>query len=225
MQNTTLYLIRHSIKYDIKDIVENYNTSDNEQIKNEKLVLSVEGEKRAEILSNEKELQNIDIVYASVLVRTLETAKYLLEKQNLKINLDNRLDERRRGRPNDDIYPDWFTKQFLDENFKTVGGESQKDVRKRMDEVISEIIKNNKGKRIAIFSHGLAITFLLLKWCHLDNIFLDRKLVFSFKGKEVFNNRINSPDVFKLVFDEENNVLSIENIGFSDLDYEDFVNY
>ena len=43
MQNTTLYLIRHSIKYDIKDIVENYNTSDNEQIKNEKLVLSVEG--------------------------------------------------------------------------------------------------------------------------------------------------------------------------------------
>jgi hypothetical protein len=39
MQNTTLYLIRHSIKYDIKDIVENYNTSDSEQIKNEKLIL------------------------------------------------------------------------------------------------------------------------------------------------------------------------------------------
>ena len=61
MQNTTLYLIRHSIKYDIKDIVENYNTSDSEQIKNEKLILSIEGERRAEILSNEKELQNIDI--------------------------------------------------------------------------------------------------------------------------------------------------------------------
>ena len=41
MQNTTLYLIRPSIKYDIKDIVENYNTSDNEQIKNEKLILQI----------------------------------------------------------------------------------------------------------------------------------------------------------------------------------------
>ena len=41
MQNTTLYLIRHSIKDDIKDIVENYNTSDIEQIKNEKIILSI----------------------------------------------------------------------------------------------------------------------------------------------------------------------------------------
>ena len=38
------------------------------------------GEKRAEILSNEKELQNIDVVYTSNCVRTLQTAKYLLEK-------------------------------------------------------------------------------------------------------------------------------------------------
>ena len=50
MQNTTLYLIRHSIKYDIKDIVENYNTSDSEQIKNEKLILSIEGEKSRDFI-------------------------------------------------------------------------------------------------------------------------------------------------------------------------------
>lgn len=217
MQNTTLYLIRHSIKYDIKDIVENYNTSDSEQIKNEKLILSIEGERRAEILSNEKELQNIDIVYASVLVRTLETAKYLLEKQNLKINLDNRLDERRRGRPNDDIYPDWFTKQFLDENFKTVGGESQKDVRKRMDEVISEIIKNNKGKRIAIFSHGYAIIYYLLKYCKLISVNADRNITFSFNDKVVFDKKISAPEIFKLVFDSNDKVISIENLEFDDL--------
>ena len=203
MQNTTLYLIRHSIKYDIKDIVENYNTSDSEQIKNEKLILSIEGERRAEILSNEKELQNIDIVYASVLVRTLETAKYLLEK--------------RRGRPNDDIYPDWFTKQFLDENFKTVGGESQKDVRKRMDEVISEIIKNNKGKRIAIFSHGYAIIYYLLKYCKLISVNADRNITFSFNDKVVFDKKISAPEVFKLVFDSNDKVISIENLEFDDL--------
>ena len=222
MQNTTLYLIRHSIKYDIKDIVENYNTSDSEQIKNEKLILSIEGERRAEILSNEKELQNIDIVYASVLVRTLETAKYLLEKQNLKINLDNRLDERRRGRPNDDIYPDWFTKQFLDENFKTVGGESQKDVRERMEEAFNEIVEKNKGKRIAIFTHGNAMTFLMMKWCKVENVTPNKEITLSYNGKIIFNKRLNSPEVFKLTLDEENNVKNIENIEFADLEFDDF---
>ena len=152
-----------------------------------------------------------------MLVRTLETAKYLLEKQNLKINLDNRLDERRRGRPNDDIYPDWFTKQFLDENFKTVGGESQKDVRKRMDEVISEIIKNNKGKRIAIFSHGYAIIYYLLKYCKLISVNADRNITFSFNDKVVFDKKISAPEVFKLVFDSNDKIISIENLEFDDL--------
>ena len=131
--------------------------------------------------------------------------------------MDNRLDERRRGRPNDDIYPDWFAKQFLDENFKTVGGESQKDVRKRMDEVISEIIKNNKGKRIAIFSHGYAIIYYLLKYCKLISVNADRNITFSFNDKVVFDKKISAPEVFKLVFDSNDKVISIENLEFDDL--------
>ena len=70
-----------------------------------------------------------------------------MEKQNLKANLDERLDERRTGKPNDKEYPDWYTRQFQDENFKTEGGESQKDVRERMESVFNEIVERNKGKR------------------------------------------------------------------------------
>lgn len=92
-------------------------------IKNEKIILSVNGEKRAEILSRQNELQNIDKVYASNCVRTLSTAKYLLARQNLKVNIDDRLDERRVGIKNDTLVKDWFEKQYLDEDYKTVGGE------------------------------------------------------------------------------------------------------
>lgn len=98
MMKTTVYLIRHSIRFNSKNILQ-YNTIQNKTIKNEKIILSVEGEKRAEILSNEKELQNIDVVYVSNCVRTLQTAKYILEKQNLKVNIDERFDERRLGKP------------------------------------------------------------------------------------------------------------------------------
>lgn len=219
---TIVYLIRHSVRFNNKEMIENYKTNQSNLLKNEKIILSVTGEKRAEILSNEKELQNIDVVYASNCVRTLQTGKYLLEKQNLKVNIDDRFDERRVGIPNDGEVIDWYIRQYEDENYKTVGGESQADVRKRMYEALHEAIEANRGKRIAIFSHGYAITFLLLKWCKLDGIGKDHILSFSFKGKQIFNKRINSPEVFKLIINENDEVESIENIIFEDLEYDDF---
>ena len=167
---TIVYLIRHSVRLNNKEMTESYKTTQDALLKNEKIVLSVTGEKRAEILSNEEELQNIDVVYTSNCVRTLQTAKYLLEKQNLKANIDERFDERRVGIPNDEEVTDWYVRQYEDENYKTIGGESQADVRNRMYEALQEVVEANQGKRIAIFSHGYAITFLLLKWCKLNNV-------------------------------------------------------
>jgi len=194
-----------------------YNTTQDKLILNEKIILSKEGESRAKLLSEKEELKNIDVVYTSNCVRTLQTAKYLLEKQNLNVTIDDRLDERRVGLPNDDIYPDWFERQYKDENFKTVGGESQKDVRNRMNEVITEILKQHKDKRIAIFTHGYAITFYLLKYCKLVNI-EEEKLKYEFNNKILFDKRINAPEVFKLTFDKEE-LKNIELIEFEDIPY------
>ena len=54
---TTIYLIRHSIKEKNYGV---FDSNDDSQIKNEKTILSVDGEKMAERLSKHKELQNID---------------------------------------------------------------------------------------------------------------------------------------------------------------------
>ena len=194
---TIVYLIRHSVRFNNKEMIESYKTTQNALLKNEKIVLSVTGEKRAEILSNE-------------------------EKQNLKANIDERFDERRVGLPNDGEVTDWYVRQYEDENYKTIGGESQADVRNRMYEALQEVIEANQGKRIAIFSHGYAITFLLLKWCKLNNVNNKHKLEISFNGKTIFNKKLNSPEVFKLVLDENNKVENIENIEFADLEYDDF---
>ena len=212
---TTLYLIRHSVRMPLNKI--KYKTNQDKLILNEKIILSKEGESRAKLLSEKEELKNIDVVYASNCVRTLQTAKYLLEKQNLSVTIDDRLDERRVGLANDKYYPDWFERQYKDENFKTVGGESQKDVRNRMDEAITEILKEHKDKRIAIFSHGYAITFYLLKYCKLISI-IDEKLKYQFNNKIIFDKPINAPEVFKLTF-EENKIKDIELIEFEDIPY------
>ena len=158
---TTVYLIRHSVRLK-KSQINNYNTTQDKFIKDEKIILSVDGEKRAEILADEDELKDIDVVYTSNMVRTQATAKYLCYKQNLQINIDERFNERKSGIPNDTEYPDWFRRQYLDENFKTIGGESQKEERDRVYEALLEILQNYKGKRIAIFAHGYSITFFLI---------------------------------------------------------------
>ena len=220
MIETTIYLIRHSVRFNSEKILQ-YNTNQNKTIKNEKIILSVDGEKRAEILSNESELQNIDVVYTSNCVRTLQTAKYFLEKQNLNVNIDERFDERRLGKPNDDIVKDWRLRQYIDENYKTDGGESQKEVRKRFEEAFNEVLENNKGKRIAIFSHGYAITFFIMKWCKFKYNSEKDDMHFYFKNKKIFDKKLNAPEVFKLEFDENNQILDIKNIEFNDLPYKD----
>ena len=214
---TTVYLIRHSVRMKMDDI-ESYNTKQNNLLRNEKIILSVEGEERARLLSEKEELQNIDVVYASNCVRTLQTAKYLLEKQNLKVNIDERLDERRTGTPNEEEVPNWFYEQYINEDYKTIGGESQKEVRNRMSEVFDEIIDKYENKRIAIFSHGYAITFFLLRYCKLINISPKKELHYMFNNKTIFNKRINAPEVIKLTL-SKNKVENIELIEFDDIEY------
>ena len=219
MLNTTVYLIRHSARFDTLDLIDKYNTLENRNQKREKIILSVTGEKRAEILSNEKELQNIDVVYTSNCVRTLETAKYLVEKQNIRVNIDERFDERRLGKDNKDKYPNWFELELTDENFKTEGGESQIDVRNRFIPAFDEAVNDNKGKRIAIFSHGIAIAYFLLRWCKLEHVSKDKRFCLSFNGKIFFDKIYNAPEVFKITLDENNKPKDIELITFDDIEH------
>lgn len=212
---TTIYLIRHSTRIN-HDYINEYNTTQSELLKSEKDILSVEGEERARILAEQKEFKNVDMVYVSNCVRTLQTAKYLVEKYNLKVDIDERLDERRVGISNSDQYPDWFTRQFKDKDYKTINGESQNDVCLRMNEKINEILEKYNNKNIAIFSHGYAIMFYLLQFANLDYIDEDRIIKISYNNKILLDGKINAPEVFKLVFDGKK-LVDIDHIIFKEL--------
>ena len=89
----TIYLIRHSTKFD-PNIINIYNTRDDKQLKTEKKMLSIEGEEKAKLLSQKDEFKDVDAVYCSNYVRAMQTAKYFLQKNDLKLNIDKRLNER-----------------------------------------------------------------------------------------------------------------------------------
>jgi len=212
---TIVYLIRHSERIN-HDYIESINSTDSPLVINEKDILSVKGEERAKKLANLEELSNIDKVYISKLVRTFETAKYLLEKQNLKANIDERLDERRVGKPNDGIHPDWFVKQYENKDFKTEGGESQREVATRFNEIMDEILTNNEDKRIAVFSHGYAICFYLLQFAKLEYIDMNKNVTITYKNEKILDGELNAPEIFKLEFDKKE-LISIEHLIFGEL--------
>ena len=204
---TTIYLIRHSKVFKVN----NELNSDNLQVQNEKLSLSIEGELLAQNKMSNPIFNNIDVLYSSNYVRTIQTAKYLAEKHNLEINVVSDLGERKFGVSSFDELPEDFgRRQFLDENYKIVDGESRLEVRTRMFSRITKILNENKGRNIAIVSHGTAISYLLKEWCNIELI--DDKLRYCFKDKELLHGFIDNCMTFKLEFDDNNKIINIENV-------------
>ena len=89
---TYIYLIRHSEQLKLKNQI---YVSEDSQINNEKIILSIEGEKKAERISELTELKNIDYLYSSNYVRAISTAKYIAYQNNIDIIIDENLGERK----------------------------------------------------------------------------------------------------------------------------------
>lgn len=207
MEYTIIYLIRHA------ETVEEYgirNTNEDSQMINEKEILSINGEEQSKRLGENTELNNIDVIWSSSYTRAKATAKYIANNNNLPINLDSNLSERKLGnlRELGEFMKDKSTKdpsqeQLLDREFKTSDGESAEDTRQRMTKFFDRILEEYEGKRIAVVSHGGSIKFFLLNWCEVNE---DVKLVYN---NTVLD--ITSPCLLKMTF-RKNELVNLEQI-------------
>ena len=196
---TIIYLIRHAETIDENGI---RNTDETSQMINEKEILSIEGEETSKNLGKNVELKNIDVIWSSSYTRAKQTAKYIASENNLPLNLDYRLSERKLGNLDeismfmkDKKTRDPSQEQLAYPKFKTSDGESAEDTNKRMTEFLNETLERYKEKRVAIVSHGGSIKFLLLNWCGVNK---NNKL--EYKEKEL---NISSPCLLKLTFNNK----------------------
>ncbi len=203
---TVVYFIRHS-ECASNGNLNKINVNEAKYYSNEKAILSVSGEKKAEQLSKCPELQNIDAVYSSNYVRSLATAKYIAYENNTIINVDERLNERKVG-----DYDAYSAKEFhrLQANnfdFKLSGGESINQTKKRMIEAVKNILMFESGNRIVVVSHATALTALLSAWCKIGHNY-NEEVILSYGDETIVDGHFTAPCVFKVVFDGMN-VLSV----------------
>ena len=205
---TTIYLIKHADELKENGIK---NVKDNTQLINEKYILSVKGEEQSRQLSENKELENIDVLWSSSYARAKATAKYIAYKNDIEINIDSSLNERKLGNLED--LSKWMENKscgvvqayLQDKKWKAREGESCEEATKRVTLFLQKILKEYSGKRIALVSHGALISFLLTNWCKLNE---EMKLVFNDKIIE-----IKEPSITKLSFDDQK-LVTIKTIDF-----------
>ena len=207
MNDTIIYLIRHAETVEENGI---RNTDEDSQIINEKEFLSVYGEEQSKRLSENNELKNIDVIWTSSYTRAKATAKYIANNNDLCINIDSRLNERKLGNLKElaefmknKNTRDPSQEQLLDRKFKTSDGESAEETNQRMTNFFDRILKEYAGKKIVVVSHGGSIKFFLLNWCEVNE---DVNLVYNNKVLD-----ITSPCLLKMTF-RDNELINIEQL-------------
>ena len=205
---TTIYLMRHSEPMKKQLGIE--DTNDSILLKNIKTPLSISGEKLAEKISKNEEFYDIDTIWSSNYVRTMSTAKYFAYRNNLQVNVSDKLGERIQGIKSWDEFPiDFEEHQFKDENYKIGFGESRKETTTRLLDCLNNLLNQYRNKKILIVGHSTAFAFLLSTWCEIN--YSDS---YKFKNKEFFDGNWNYCETFKLEFDNNNNLINIDNIKF-----------
>ncbi len=204
----TIYLIRHSAPFIEIDNYKDYkNVPWNDYNRN--MILSSEGEENAKKLCNVEGLKHLDEIYSADSYRAIGTAKYVAEMNNLKIKLDNRINERDLGVNTISELPENQTlDSFKNKDYKFGTGESLDEVDKRFNAFLDELLKSDKN-RIALFLHGIIMMSFLQN--NTDFFFDGNTMRLLFNDQEIYNDKMKNPMVFKITY-EDNRITNIEYI-------------
>lgn len=153
---TVLYLIRHAeCEANINMVFSGHTDCD----------VTENGEIQLKQLAERFKNIELDAVYSSPLIRTLKTAKAVNLYHNLPIIKNKDIIEINGGGFEGKLWGDipglypaeydlWKNNQSL---FAIQDGESMQNVYDRMKKAVLDIVLDNKGKTIAVVSHGCAI--------------------------------------------------------------------
>jgi len=174
---TTIYFVRHA-KSDFA-------------VKDDKTrPLTDKGREGAMRVSEFLRDKEIEVLYSSPYLRTMDTLKPFCEYAKKEMILIEELKERVIGCWVEDF--DTFSKsQWLDFDYKLANGESLNEVQKRNVGALATILKESKGMNIAIATHGTALSTIIN---HYDQ-------TFTLNGFESIRHKM--PLIVKFVFEDD----------------------
>lgn len=193
---TTIYLINNS--YTMNNLA--FPDRDSLEQKREKRILSIEGEEASRKLASNKDLQGVQVIFASPFVMSIGTAKYLAQKLELDMQIKEEIGERVLGKLGDKKIRMISEIQENDFDYKLLGGESLNEVKNRMKHFVDKLLGQYPDKTIALFTHNVAITCLLSNWCS-KGFNLDNRLILNYGEEAIIDGAWDGINIIELVFD------------------------
>lgn len=156
-----LYLVRHGqTEWNVQKRMQRWENSN----------LTELGKRNAIALGEKLKTVTFDAVYTSTSERTIETAKLIIGKQNLHIELDKNLREiflgEWEGKTHEELkalYPGQYNNFWeRPSDYKPFNGETFEELNKRVIVVLQNIISNHKEGNILIVSHTVFLKSLMM---------------------------------------------------------------
>ena len=161
----------------------------------EKTMLSKRGDLSALKLLKMKDLESVERIYSSSYTSALMTSKYIAEDKNLKVFVDERLNERIVGDLGSNEYR--FLKGMQEHDFNYTS--------------FLKMLLERQEKSILVFTHNIALMSLCLSWCPKDYNAEDR-LVLASDDEVLFDGFFHDLDLIEVCYDDSQKLKSIHRI-------------
>jgi len=136
----------------------------------------------------------------------------LQESNDLKIKLDDRINERKFGvKYLKDLFTNFNKLSFDDKTFKVGNGESLNDVDNRFKSFINDLL-NKDIKKIVIVMHGIILLSYLKTICDYFE-FDGKSFNIKFNNHTILNGAPKNPSIYKIEFDNNKKVINISNLN------------
>lgn len=195
---TTIYLVSNNCFMNDLLVYKDYLDLDE---KRKIRPLTVNGEKVALTIAKKKILQNADVIYSSSFFSSINTAKYLAEKNNIDIIVDRRIDDRKIGLLEDKDL-NLRNMQEHDFDYKLVNGESLNEVKNRVRDLVKELIKNYENGKVVMFTHNSCILALLSIWA-TKGFNYEERLILEYNDEVLFDGLKTDSDIVEIKFDDD----------------------
>jgi len=178
----------------------NLTYADKQDIEKKKMTrpLSVEGEEIAKSLSLHEEFSDVNLIYSSMFSSSLASAKYLAERLNKNILVDEDLNDCKVGHLGNKNLKMVKFMQNHDFNIKLNNGESLEEVGTRIDKVINKIIYLTGNPKVAVFTHKRTMLGYLIKHA-TPGYNLDDDLIVEYNDKVIYTESEKDVDIVKIV--------------------------
>ncbi|GGH27108.1 histidine phosphatase family protein [Paenibacillus segetis] len=176
---TTIYMVRHA---------ESPYTEGNERTRG----LTPAGKNNIEKVTELLQDEGINHIVSSPYARAVLTVEALAQKLNIELQSIEDLRERHFAGEDyiirDDKFMQAIQDSFHDPNYTLPGGETNADCQNRSVAALRTILEENKGKKIAIGTHGNVMTLMMQ--------YFDAKYGFEFLIQTT------KPDIYKMEFED-----------------------